>query len=109
MEFLVDNQLPPLLAAHLRSHGHDAVHVADLGLDAADDVAVWAAATAAGRVVISKDEDFVLVATRPGDAGRLAWVRLGNCRNAALRGAFDRVLPALVAAFAAGQRVVEIR
>jgi predicted nuclease of predicted toxin-antitoxin system len=109
MRFLVDNQLPLLLAAHLRTRGHDGVHVLDIGFDTASDAEVWARATAEGRVVVSKDEDFVFLALRPGDAGRLVWVRLGNCRNRALLDAFDRAHDAMIAAFDAGQRIVEIR
>lgn len=30
--------------------------------------------------MISKDEDLLFLANRPGDKGRLVWVRLGDCR-----------------------------
>jgi predicted nuclease of predicted toxin-antitoxin system len=60
-------------------------------------------------VVVSKDEDFVFLANRPSDRGRLVWVRLGNCRNAALVAAFDRTLDTVVEALASGQRIIEIR
>ena len=80
-----------------------------MGLDAADDIDVWAYGLRESAVVISKDEDFVVLSARPGDAGRLLWVRLGNCRNTALLAAFDRLHDSIVAAFDAGQRVVEIR
>jgi predicted nuclease of predicted toxin-antitoxin system len=109
MRFLVDNQLPGKLAAHLRGNGHDCAHVLELGLDTADDATVWAHATAHQQVVISKDEDFVYLALRPGDAGRLIWVRLGNCRNAVLLAAFDAHLDYAIAALSTGQRIVEIR
>ena len=84
MKFVVDNQLPVWLAARLREWGHDCIHVLDVGLDDTDDAAVWRWAAREGRILVSKDEDFVYLSTRPGDAGRLVWVRLGNCRNAAL-------------------------
>ncbi len=41
MNLLVDNQLPIALAAHLRGLGHACEHVLDVGLGAADDLAVW--------------------------------------------------------------------
>src|SRR5688572_3200572 len=109
MNFLVDNQLPLKLARHLTMRGHDARHVLDIGLERADDPEVWARAAADGCAVFSKDEDFVFLANRPGDTGQLVWVRIGNCRNAALLAAIDRVLDAIVAALTSGQRIVEVR
>jgi predicted nuclease of predicted toxin-antitoxin system len=109
MKFLVDNQLPARLALHMRVLGHDCLHVLELALDEATDLEVWNHACADGRIVISKDEDFVYLANRPGDKGKLVWVRLGNCRNPALIDAFNRVHADLIAALSSGQRVVEVR
>jgi predicted nuclease of predicted toxin-antitoxin system len=106
---LVDNQLPAALARFLAERGHDTSHVLDLQLDEADDVEVWRRALAEGRVVVSKDEDFLTFATRPSAATALVWVRLPNCRKQALLAAFDRALPALVTALEAGTRIVELR
>ena len=109
MKLLVDNQLPQALAAHLRSWGLDCLHVLDVGLNTADDPAVWNWAATESRIVVSKDEDFLLLAARPGDTGRMIWVRLGNCRNAVLLAAFDRTRDPLMHAIASGQRVIELR
>jgi predicted nuclease of predicted toxin-antitoxin system len=109
VKFLIDNQLPLKLALHLREKGHEASHLIDHGLGDADDVSVWAHATGQQSVLISKDDDFVFLANRPGDNGRLVWVRLGNCRNAALIAAFDRVHDELIYALESGQRIVELR
>jgi predicted nuclease of predicted toxin-antitoxin system len=109
MKLLVDNQLPAQLAAHLCRKGHDCRHVLDLGLEEATDAEIWSRAAREGEVVVSKDEDFIFLANRPDDTGRLVWVRLGNCRNAALIAAFDRVHDDLVRALEAGQRIIEVR
>jgi len=43
VKFLVDNQLPPVLARQIQDEfGEEAVHVADLGLQEASDSALWA-------------------------------------------------------------------
>jgi predicted nuclease of predicted toxin-antitoxin system len=105
---LIDNQLPVALARRLGELGHDVQHVVQVGLDEAADVDVWRRATADRRVVVSKDEDFVYLANRSGDQGRLIWVRLGNCRRAALIDAFERALPAIEEALGSGQRIVEL-
>ena len=108
MRFLVDNQLPPSLARSLHDRGHDAEHVFESGLHLLDDRALWARALASGRIVVSKDEDFLYLTNQPGDAGRFLWVRLGNCRNDALIAAFSSSFDTIVAAFDSGQSVVEL-
>jgi predicted nuclease of predicted toxin-antitoxin system len=109
MKLLVYNQLPLALAVHLRGWGLNCVHVLEVGLSTADDPVIWSHAIANNQIVVSKDEDFLLLASRPGDAGRMVWVRLGNCRNPVLLAAFDRTRDALLQALAAGQRVIELR
>ena len=91
---LVDNQLPIALAAYLRARGHDCPHVLEMSLDEEKDIDLWRLADREDRIPISKDEDFVILANRPGDRGRLIWARLGNCRNVALLKAFDNSLDA---------------
>lgn len=58
MRFLVDNALSPQVAAGLQNAGHDAVHVRDIGLAAADDEVLLDLAAETERVIISADSDF---------------------------------------------------
>ena len=87
----------------------DAVHVEQVGMAQADDRAIWQFASDEKRALISKDDDFLHHAIRPGSTCLFIWVRLGNCRKAALLDAFERVLPQILEAGATSQRVVEIR
>lgn len=108
MKFVVDNQLPPSLSRLLAEAGHDSVHVTMVGLDSASDDAIWSWAVRDERIVVSKDEDLFFLANRVGDRGRLLWVRIGNCRREALHQAMERAMPSVIAAFGAGQRIVEL-
>lgn len=58
MKFLVDNALSPRLADSLREAGHDAVHVREIGLAAADDAMVFDHAAADACIIVSADTDF---------------------------------------------------
>ena len=109
MNLLVDNQLPAALARFLSACGHSSQHVLDVSLDEAKDSPVWDYAKTHNLIVVSKDEDFFHLAQRPSETGKLLWVRLGNCRNETLLAAFKSELADIEQAFAAGQRIVELR
>ena len=102
----MDNQLPAALARWMAAHGADAVHVLDLGLDTTPDAEIWSRAGTEARIVVSKDEDFFDLANRPGDTGQFLWVRMGNCRTAALLARFEVAWPGIEQSFAAGHRIV---
>ena len=106
---MVDNQLPTALARALAAQGYDACHVLDLGMGQATDRLIWSEAISQQRIVISKDEDFLFLATRLEDSGRLLWLRLGNTRKAELLGAILPRMAEVDTLFAQGQRIVEVR
>lgn len=58
MRFLIDAALSPLVAEGLRRAGHDAVHVRDHRLQAADDEAILELAKIDDRIIVSADTDF---------------------------------------------------
>ena len=58
MRFLIDNALSPVVAEGLRQADHDAIHVRDLGLAAADDETICDHADRDQRVIVSADTDF---------------------------------------------------
>ena len=109
MKFLVDNQLPTALARLITSQGHDCEHVLDIALSSSSDREIWEYARKGDRIVITKDEDFLYLANRSESEGRLIWVRLGNCRSSVLLAEFGRLWPRIIAAFEAGERVVEMQ
>ncbi len=109
MKFLVDNQLPAALVQFLRKHGVECEHVLDAGLAEASDAAISRYAVAQDLIIVSKDEDFFYLASQPDTRIRLLWVRLGNCRKAALLRAVEGHWPRIEECFRSGDRVVELR
>lgn len=58
MRFLVDANLSPRVARTLTNRGFDSTHVADVGLLAADDEAIFQRAARDNAVIITADSDF---------------------------------------------------
>jgi predicted nuclease of predicted toxin-antitoxin system len=108
MRFLVDTQLPPLLARYLTSLGHEARHTADVDLASASDRDVWQYAVTNSAILITKDEDFVTIRALANTGPAVLWVRIGNTTKQALLEKFTSVWPKVISALARGETVIEI-
>jgi predicted nuclease of predicted toxin-antitoxin system len=109
VRFLIDSQLPVALARLLSSAGSVSLHVGEVGLAQAPDSEIWRYAADRQFILVSKDEDFFHRAARPGASVQLVWIRLGNCRKAALLATIEGTWPRVCACLQAGERIVEIR
>ena len=82
MRVLVDAQLPRRPAYRLRNAGHDAVHTLDLpARNRTTDAEICRRADAEGRIVVTKDADFVASHLLRGEPSRLLLVATGNVSN----------------------------
>jgi predicted nuclease of predicted toxin-antitoxin system len=108
MRFLIDEQLPPGLARWLRTVGHHAEHVRDIGLGGSGDRRLWDHAKASRAVLVTKDQDFVDARTLDADGPAILWVRLGNTRSRILLATFERAMPAIVARLEQGEGIVHL-
>ena len=107
MKFLIDAQLPKRLALWLNEAGHDALHTLDMPLkNKTPDQAVVAKAVLDGRIVVSKDDDFVQAFLINGEPPLLL-ISTGNIANVDLEKLLQKNLAGIEAAFVT-HRFVEI-
>lgn len=79
MKLLFDQNLSPRLVPALMDLFPGSVHVRDLGLQSADDEAVWDYAVKNGFSIVSKDSDFRQRSFVFGHPPKVIWIRRGNC------------------------------
>jgi len=108
MRFVIDAQLPPALARWLASHGHEAEHVADIGLRDAADPAIWRYAFENEAILVTKDEDFPRRLRQGGPAPIVLWLRRGNTSRNALLHWFEPLLPEVESLIGQGERFIEM-
>ena len=58
MRWLLDQGLPRSVVGSLETSGHDAVHVADIGMSLANDSLILQRAAEESRIVVTLDADF---------------------------------------------------
>jgi predicted nuclease of predicted toxin-antitoxin system len=108
LKFLIDNQLPIALARWFTKQGVEAKHVLDVQLDGEKDSLIWQYAITHGFVLISKDEDFSDWVNVRHPVAPVIWVRIGNCRNEVLIGAFEKVFSTIKERLTNGELLIEI-
>lgn len=109
MTIWIDAQMSPAIATWIQTRfAVNAVAVRDLGLREATDQEIFSAAKRANVVVMTKDNDFVLMLDRFGPPPQVIWVRCGNTSNARLREILTSTLPKALKLLSSGERLVEI-
>lgn len=109
MNFWIDAQLPPSLAAWLsETFGVNATALRDIGLRDAKDTEIFNAASLVGIVIMTKDSDFVDLVSRLGTPPQILWVTCGNVTNQNLRRILTLTFPDALQLLQAGESVVEI-
>lgn len=100
MKFLVDAQLPPLLANWLIEKGFDTKHTNDLpDRDETQDNYIRLIADREGRVVITKDSDFYDSHLLHKQPQKLLLITTGNLKNRQLLDFFRRNCSEIVRLF----------
>ena len=79
MRLLFDSNLSHRLKEVLGEVYPDSVHVREVGLESADDLAVWTYARDHELTIVSKDSDFRQMSFTFGHPPKVIWVRRGNC------------------------------
>ncbi|MDQ3295808.1 MAG: DUF5615 family PIN-like protein [Myxococcota bacterium] len=84
MRLLFDQNLSSRLVRALADLYPDSVHVRDLGLASADDIAVWEHAKQNALTIVSKDGDFHQRSFLYGHPPKVIWIRRGNCSTSVI-------------------------
>ena len=103
MTFLVDAMLPRRLARRLVALGHESTHTLDLPLgNQTPDADLIAIADHDGRILVTKDADFVSSYLVRGRPHRLLLISTGNMGNSDLERCVSAHLVAIVEALVDG-------
>lgn len=79
MKLLFDQNLSPRLVNRLADLYPDSQHVSLIGLDQADDRALWEYAHQNDFTVVTRDSDFSELSLLRGFPPKVIWIRRGNC------------------------------
>lgn len=100
MRFLIDAQLPALLAKWIREKGFEAIHTDDLpNRDETEDDEIRLLADRIGYIVITKDADFYDSYILKNSPKRLLLISTGNIKNRQLLDLFRKNFQEIVGLF----------
>jgi predicted nuclease of predicted toxin-antitoxin system len=106
MKLLLDQGLPRSTAALMTAGGIDTVHVGDVGLAAASDVAILRFGLETGRTIVTLDADFnSLLAMSGAAAPSVIRIRIEGLRAAGLAELLQSVIPECIADLTFGATV----
>jgi predicted nuclease of predicted toxin-antitoxin system len=109
MTIWVDAQMSPAIATWVSSNfAVNAIAIRDLGLRDAEDKEIFTAARRENAIVMTKDNDFVLLLDRLGAPPQVIWVTCGNTSNARLKEILTNTLPKALVLLKSGEELVEI-
>lgn len=107
IRFLVDTQLPPLLANYLTSKGYDSIHTTFFeNGHLLQDSTLSTIAKKEGRTIVTKDNDFFERYTLYGAPPKVLLLQFGNIKNTDLINYFERELEKLTNLFLDGNNLV---
>jgi len=90
VKLLFDQNLSPSLVDSLADIYPESVHVQSVGLDRADDKAVWEFARRHNLVIVTKDADFQESSLISGAPPKVVWIRRGNCSTSEIESILRR-------------------
>src|SRR5215218_9737991 len=109
MKIWIDAQMSPAIAAWVSGNFPlTAAAIRDLGLRDAEDEEIFQAARRENAIVMTKDNDFVLLLDRLGPPPQVIWVTCGNTSNARLKEILTNTLPKALELLKSGEELVEI-
>jgi predicted nuclease of predicted toxin-antitoxin system len=82
LRLLLDENLSPRLARALSVAFPESAHVSEVGLSAANDLAIWNYARLNHFMIVTKDDDFESLALVRGAPPKVIIVRAGNTSSA---------------------------
>lgn len=79
MKLLLDENLSRRLVLALEALYPGSSQVGEIGLERADDDAIWRHAREHGFAIVTKDADFAERGLAEGPPPKVVWIRRGNC------------------------------